>query len=281
MKHFFSLFTLCLYTLATLLPAAAAEKKILVVLSSAQELILKNGKSYKTGFFLNELAIPSQTLSDAGYALVFANPKGQPVSMDLSSDNPRFFDDNKAKLAKYKQFIESLPAFKQPQKLSTIAKNGIRSFAGIFVPGGHAPMQDLYKDPDLGKILKEFHRAKKPTALICHGPAALLSTLSDPEKFVANKQPSAFRSWPYSGYKITCFSNLEEQGEGTESEEAKFGGPMPFYLQTALERAGAKVFVGKKWAANAVQHEELITGQNPASDGDLTNLFLDALKKAK
>jgi hypothetical protein len=61
MKHFFSLFILCFCTLSTLLPAAATEeKKILVVLSSAQELVLKNGKSYKTGFFAHKCRYESR-----------------------------------------------------------------------------------------------------------------------------------------------------------------------------------------------------------------------------
>lgn len=40
---------------------------------------------------------------------------------------------------------------------------------------GHAPLEDLKDDKDLGRILLHFHRAQRPTAIICHAPIALLS----------------------------------------------------------------------------------------------------------
>jgi putative intracellular protease/amidase len=42
-----------------------------------------------------------------------------------------------------------------------------------YVPGGHAPMQDLLADPALGRLLRAFHAEGKTTALVCHGPIAL------------------------------------------------------------------------------------------------------------
>jgi len=40
---------------------------------------------------------------------------------------------------------------------------------------GHAPLEDLKDDKGLGRILLHFHRAQRPTAVICHAPIALLS----------------------------------------------------------------------------------------------------------
>lgn len=37
-------------------------------------------------------------------------------------------------------------------------------------------MVDLHNNQNLGYIIHHFHRHGKPTALICHGPVALLST---------------------------------------------------------------------------------------------------------
>ena len=61
-------------------------------------------------------------------------------------------------------------------------------------------MTDLWSDKDLGRILLHFHNAQKPTASLCHGPAALLSTM------VADKGSP----WAYNGYEMTCYSNTEE-----------------------------------------------------------------------
>ena len=40
---------------------------------------------------------------------------------------------------------------------------------------GHAPLEDLKLNKDLGRILLHFHAAQRPTAIICHAPIALLS----------------------------------------------------------------------------------------------------------
>src|SRR5271155_3319133 len=67
------------------MPASAAESgKVLVILSSASQLELREGKTYHTGYYLDELAIPLRKIVDAGYSPVFANPKGNAGSFDPS-----------------------------------------------------------------------------------------------------------------------------------------------------------------------------------------------------
>ena len=60
----------------------------------------------------------------------------------------------------------------------------VGQFDAIYIPGGHAPMQDLLTDKQLGKVLTAFHKAGKPTALVCHGPIALMSTLPNASEVV-------------------------------------------------------------------------------------------------
>ena len=80
-----------------------------------------------------------------------------------------------------------------------------------------APMVDLLKDKNLGKILVSFHESHRPTGIICHGPIVLLSTLPDPDAFIASmiagdgKASSLTQGWPYGGYRVTIFSTGEEQ----------------------------------------------------------------------
>ncbi|KAF2683042.1 hypothetical protein K458DRAFT_432431 [Lentithecium fluviatile CBS 122367] len=66
--------------------------------------------------------------------------------------------------------------FSRPKKFSEISDEELKGFAGVFIPDGHAPLTDLGDNPELGRILSYFHSAKKPTAAICHGPYAFLST---------------------------------------------------------------------------------------------------------
>jgi putative intracellular protease/amidase len=45
----------------------------------------------------------------------------------------------------------------------------------VFVPGGTGPMEDLYDDRDLGRILVALQARTAPVATVCHGTIGLLS----------------------------------------------------------------------------------------------------------
>lgn len=53
--------------------------------------------------------------------------------------------------------------FGSPRPFASISDEELATFAGVFVPGGHAPLTDLGDNPDLGRILLHFHNARKPT----------------------------------------------------------------------------------------------------------------------
>ncbi|CUX70415.1 Amidotransferase (fragment) [Agrobacterium sp. NCPPB 925] len=52
--------------------------------------------------------------------------------------------------------------------LARVEQVGYDHFDAVYVPGGHAPMQDLLMSSELGKLLTDFHENGKPTALACH-----------------------------------------------------------------------------------------------------------------
>ena len=251
--------------------------KILVILSSCGQLQLQDGKTHETGFFLNEFGVPARRLADEGYQLVLANPQGNVPPMDPSSDDDSFFDKDAGKHAAIKSFVQELLGKSPPRPFREILSGGLDQFDGLFVPGGHAPMIDLFQDRELGQILRHFHERKKPTALICHGPAALLSTLPDPAAFAAalerDEEIPEQRDWPYLGYSMTVLSNIEEK-----LGESKFPAKMRFYAETALKKAGARMDVAMiPMQSHVVKHEELVTGQNPKSDDALAQAFLSML----
>ena len=121
----------------------------------------------------------------------------------------------------------------------------------------------MLKDKDLGRILRHFHAADKPTALICHGPIALLSARDGED-------------WPYQGYRVTVFSNVEEKiGE----DDGAFGGKLKIYPENALSDAGARVINQEKpWQVSVIQDRELITAQNPMSGHKFADVFVENLK---
>lgn len=80
---------------------------------------------------------------------------------------------------------------------------------------------DLYKDPELGRILVHFLDAGKPITALCHGPVALLSA-------GLVRQP-----WPFAGRHLTVFSNA-----GEAVNEARWGGQLAFLPADAMAAAG-------------------------------------------
>ena len=250
--------------------------KVLVVFSSASQLQLAGDKLFDTGFYLNEFGIPAEYLCNRGYQLVLANPLGNRPRLDASSDEDSFFGNDPELHQRIKAFVERLPGFDNPKTFQQILAEGLDSFDGVFVPGGHAPMVDLIDDSHLGRILTHFHQRGKPTAMICHGPAAALSAQADPQGFHANAKAGRTlpaRDWIYSGYEMTVFSNIEER-----LAERKMPGKMKFHLETALKQAGAKMNVA--WipgSSKVVVDRELITAQNPASDQEFSKQFLAML----
>lgn len=260
-----------------------AGEKILVVLSSENKISLQNGVSHPTGYFLSELAIPLMGLLQNGYEPVFATPLGNSPTMDRISDAPQWFGNDAGLWTKARQLAGSLPGLRKPWTLSDIRKQDLKAFAGIFIPGGHAPLEDLLIDKDLGFILSEFHRMGRPTGLICHGPIALLSALPDASGFTnslkARRRPS-LQNWIYQGYAMTSFSTMEEKQEEPGQDNA-LGGFVPFYPDLALHLAGGRLSVGPKWTSHVVRDRELITAQNPMSDKEFTSAFLGALAEQK
>lgn len=265
-----------------LVTATASAGHVLVVLSDEDHLDLKDGKVMPTGFFLNELMQPVKLLLDAGHQVTFATPKGKAPTVDASSIDANYFGQDAAALQIHKALLDKLQLTSMDRSpvisLARVEQTGYDQFDALYIPGGHAPMQDLLKSRALGRLLNDFHRRGKTTALVCHGPIALLSALPDAPGFVSALeagQPPARSDWSYSGYKVAVISNREEE----LAKPLLKGGEMKFYPQSALQQAGAQLSVEvAPWATNVVVDRELITGQNPASALAVGQALLTRLK---
>ena len=232
---------------------------VLIVLSAAQTLTLREGVAHPTGFFLNELSEPLAHLLAAGYAVEFASPGGRPPQVDAHSVTFLAGDARDRALA----LIAAQP-LDSPHALEDLSEAQLRRFVGVFIPGGHAPMQDLHADPALGRVLAHFHAAGKPTAALCHGPAALLSA------------PRVDGQWIYAGYRMTGFPRY------TERALELFGaldGHMPFYLDEALTQAGAAYTTTfPPVIPRVIRDRELLTGQDPYAADRLGARFVHMLR---
>lgn len=266
----------------TLAATGAQAANVLVVLSDENHLDLKDGKVLSTGFYLNELMQPVKLLLDAGHEVTFATPQGRAPTVDASSVTAAYFGNDATQLTLHKDLLEKLaltsPTASPVVSLARVEQQGYARFDAVYIPGGHAPMQDLLKSPALGRLLADFHQRNITTALVCHGPIALLSTLPDAAGFVAKLEAGAMPAtpkWIYSGYQMTVISNQEEE----QAKPLLGGGEMKFYPQTALQRVGAKFSSNATpWTGHVVVDRELITGQNPASALEVGQRLVERLK---
>jgi putative intracellular protease/amidase len=269
MKTLYRFITATLSAAALLMAASLTHAaNVLVVFSDTDTLELKAGKTFSTGFYLNEAMQPVKLLLDAGHKITFTTPTGRAPTLDKGSIDPQFFGGDAKAMQQHIDLLDKLAIASSTQSpvisLARVEQIGYEKFDAVYIPGGHAPMQDLSVSKDLGKLLQAFHRSSKPTALVCHGPIALISTLPDANAFtdkLARSNNASATGWIYAGYKMTVFSNAEEEASKGQLK----GGEMKFYPQTALEQAGAKFQAKDLWQANVVEDRELITGQNPAS----------------
>ncbi|EJM75358.1 type 1 glutamine amidotransferase domain-containing protein [Pseudomonas sp. GM55] len=258
---------------------------VLVVLSDAERLDLKDGKSVQTGFYFNELMQPVKMLLDANHKVTFATPLGRAPMLDQGSLNKSYFGNDEADFNAHKTLLETLKLTSADESpvisLTRAEQMGYQQFDALYVPGGRAPMQDLTESPLMGRLLANFNERGKPTAMVCHGPAALLSTLPDPVGFAralestGRADPGA--GWIYAGYNMTVMSNTEEKW--AQRNGRLQGGEMKYMPQTALEQAGGRYRSNLlPWSSNMVVDRELITGQNPESTMEVANELLKRLK---
>jgi putative intracellular protease/amidase len=258
---------------------------ILVIGSSADSIVLKDGKKEHAGYYLNEMVIPTQAVLKAGYEMALATPNGKKPVMDPQSAVRTYFDDSDEVLQAALEFEETYPAMQSPLSIRSAIDLGLDQYVAVYVPGGHPPMIDLMQDADLREVLGHFHAKGKPTVLLCHGPVAITAALPRAKEFRAaltrGDQDDARKlaeGWLYSGYRMTVFSNDEEHWV----EETYMGGrKVPFYVNDALRIAGGHVEISDQgiFKSHVVQDRELITGQNPPSDQALAALFLQALER--
>lgn len=93
MKRFFRMILTAMLALplgALSAQAAPVKGRILVIASSEGTLELANHTRMSTGFFLNELAVPTEYLAQKGWEIVLATPEGKDPIMDQGSNDKKF-----------------------------------------------------------------------------------------------------------------------------------------------------------------------------------------------
>jgi putative intracellular protease/amidase len=228
--------------------------KVLFVVTGATYLVLKDGTRYATGYWAEEFANPYKELTDAGHEVVVATPGGVTPNVDMMSLRPSMAGGEQGALD-LEAIIRSAEVLRRPLKVSDVRPE---DYDAIYFPGGHGPMQDLAFDADVGRLLTAQLASGRPLAIVCHAPAAILSTRIGGVS-------------PFKGYRVTCFTNDEEEAVGLASKTQ-------WLLETELkEKVGVQFSRGALWEPFMVEDRNLITGQNPHSAAVLGERLLKVL----
>jgi putative intracellular protease/amidase len=228
--------------------------KVLFVVSGATYLVLKDGTRHATGYWAEEFARPYQAITEAGHEVVVATPGGTTPSVDMMSLRPSMADGEQGAL-ELEAIIRSAEVMRRPLQLSDVR---LEDYDAVYLPGGHGPMQDLAFDADAGRLLTAALASGKPLAIVCHAPAAMLATR------IHGKSP-------FAGYRVTCFTNEEEEAVGLAPRAQ-------WLLEDELkEKVGVDFSRGPIWEPYMVEDRNLITGQNPHSAAVLAERLLKIL----
>ncbi|MFI8195202.1 type 1 glutamine amidotransferase domain-containing protein [Streptomyces sp. NPDC085942] len=223
--------------------------KVLFVVSAADHWTLRNGEVHPSGFWGEELAMPHKIFTEAGWDITIATPGGKTPTLDrLSMSKTAGWPSKLREVAAYLDAIDA--ELQHPRVLAEIDPD---AFDVVFYPGGHGPMEDLPVDPVSGALLTRVLASGKPLALLCHAPAAAFAA------------KNADGTWPFTGYRMTGLSNLEEKFNS-------FGRKAIWLLEDRLRESGAEYSKARlPLRPYVVVDRNLYTGQNPPSSERLAH----------
>ena len=235
------------------------KSKILVIFTEQKNLEMKNNKLFSTGNHPIESLVPMLHLKNAGFDFEIATPTGKPVVFEMWA----FPNEDENVKAIYNEYKSS---FQQPIKLTDFITHSFvndSSFAAVFVPGGHGAMIGIPEDRNVAKVLNWAYENDLFTITLCHGPAALLSTTLDNQKFL------------YEGYKMAVFPDAID-------EMTPMVGYLPGYminsLSEKLKSLGAYI-INTESDNTVFVDRKLITGASPLASNDLGKLAAETLLK--
>ena len=228
---------------------------ILMIVTAAKSLTMKDGSEHPTGFWAEELVTAHRDLVAAGHAVTIATPGGVAPTVDAGSLDPSQTGGD-ARAREFADYLASIAG--ELSSPVAVAEIDAADYAAIVLPGGHGPMSDLAFDAEVGRVLVTADAAGAIIAPFCHGPAALLA---------ANLADGSFA---FAGRRLTVFTDEEERTGGT-------GENTPWFVESLLRDRGAVIDSAAPWSDHVVVDGNLITGQNPQSSASVAARVLDAL----
>ena len=232
-------------------------RKVLIVVANPAT---SSTMGWPVGFWAAELTHPYYELTERGIEVTIASPDGGKVEMDSLSDprDPsRWSADDLVSMG----FVHTPALMELLENTPRIADLDLGEFDAIMVAGGQSPMFTFRENEDLKQAIRRFYEAEKPTAVYCHGTAALVDIkLSD-------------GSYLVDGKTVTGFANAEEEFSDSFVGQKV----MPWRVEDVLRERGANYVQGGLFKAFAVRDGRLITGQQQYSGRKVAQMVIAAL----
>jgi molecular chaperone Hsp31 and glyoxalase 3 len=235
------------------------KSKILVIFTEQKNMKMQNGKLFSTGNHPVETLVPMLHLKNAGFDFEIATPTGKPVVLEMWA----FPEKDEQVKSLYNEYKSSFERPKNLQDFAATSLSAQESYAAVFVPGGHGAMLGIPEDKNVRKILNWAHEKELFTVTLCHGPAALLATTLNDQKFL------------YAGYNMAVFPH------SVDKMTPKIGylpGQVPWELSEKLASLGATI-VNAKADKTVCLDRKLITGASPLAANELGKLAAETLLK--
>lgn len=237
-----------------------SKSKILVICTEVKNMKMQNGKLFSTGNHPIETLVPMLHLKNAGFDFEIATPTGKPAVLEMWA----FPQKDENVIAIHNEYKTQ---FEKPISLVEFVATSLtneKDYAAVYVPGGHGAMLGLPTDQNVSTILNWAHDNDLFTISLCHGPAALLATTLDNQKFL------------YDGYNMAVFPDSVDK---TTPKIGYLPGYMPAGLSEPLKKLGANV-VNKKMDKTVCVDRRLITGASPLASNELGKLAAKTLLEA-
>jgi putative intracellular protease/amidase len=229
--------------------------RVLIAVSGSDYWTLADGSRHPCGYWPEELAVPHQAFTEAGFEVTIATPGAAVPTADEAGFSAGMNGGSEEPGRRFRAYLGSIDG--QLGAPAVLQDADPAEYDLLFVPGGHGPMEDLAASPEFGQLVTGFAELGKPVAAVCHGPAALLPAL-DPDG-----------KWLFGGRRVTGFTNVEEQQVG-------FADKARWLLEDRLTSAGGLFeHSGAPWAPHVVVDGNLYTGQNPASSLPLARALIE------
>lgn len=217
---------------------------------------------WPVGFWAAELTHAYKLLTDNGYDVTIASPRGGKVEIDALSD-PRdssgYSKDDTISL-KFLQDKSFMNLLENTKKVTDFSSD---DFDAIVVVGGQGPMFTFKQETGLQNKFLEFYNKGKISAALCHGTSLLL--------YLKDKDGKPL----IQGKKMTGFTDEEEDF----ADKAVGKKVMPFRIEDEAKKLGAEFQKANALEPFAIKDGNLITGQQQHSGAEVAKLVIDTLGK--